>query len=234
MEKENLPNIKVVIPAFNEEASIGKVVYDIPKDWVTEIIVVSNNSSDQTEVNAEKAGATVLVENRKGYGWACLKGIAHAVKGKAEIIIFLDGDYSDYPQQLPEVVSPILNHGMDLVIGSRALGEREPKSMTIPQVFGNWLATRLMRIFYGIKFTDLGPFRAIKTSALEKLKMQDKTYGWTIEMQIKAAQHKLKCTEVPVNYKNRIGTSKVSGTVKGTIMAGYKIIFAIFKYKFNK
>lgn len=234
MEKENLPSIKVVIPAFNEEASIGKVVDDIPKDWVTEIIVVSNNSSDQTEFNAKKAGATVLVENRKGYGWACLKGIAHAVKGKAEIIIFLDGDYSDYPQQLPEVVSPILNDGMDLVIGSRALGEREPKSMTIPQVFGNWLATRLMRIFYGIKFTDLGPFRAIKTSALENLKMQDKTYGWTIEMQIKAAQHKLKCTEVPVNYKNRIGTSKVSGTVKGTIMAGYKIIFAIFKYKFNK
>lgn len=234
MEKENLPNIKVVIPAFNEEASIGKVVDDIPKDWVTEIIVVSNNSSDQTEINSKKAGATVLVENRKGYGWACLKGIAHAIKGKAEIIVFLDGDYSDYPQQLPEVVSPILNDGMDLVIGSRALGDREPKSMTIPQVFGNWLATRLMRIFYGIKFTDLGPFRAIKTSALEKLKMQDKTYGWTIEMQIKAAQNKLKCTEVPVNYKNRIGTSKVSGTVKGTIMAGYKIIFAIFKYKFNK
>lgn len=234
MEKENLPNIKVVIPAFNEEASIGKVVDDIPKDWVTEIIVVSNNSSDQTEINAKKAGATVLVENRKGYGWACLKGINHAIKGKAEIIVFLDGDYSDYPQQLPEVVSPILNDGMDLVIGSRALGEREPKSMTIPQVFGNWLATRLMRIFYGIKFTDLGPFRAIKTNALEKLKMQDKTYGWTIEMQIKAAQHKLKCTEVSVNYKNRIGTSKVSGTVKGTIMAGYKIIFAIFKYKFNK
>lgn len=234
MEKENLPNIKIVIPAFNEEASIGKVVDDIPKDWVTEIIVVSNNSSDKTEVNAKKAGATVLVENRKGYGWACLKGIAYAIKGKAEIIVFLDGDYSDYPQQLPEVVSPILNDGIDLVIGSRALGERDPKSMTIPQIFGNWLATRLMRIFYGIKFTDLGPFRAIKTNALEKLKMQDKTYGWTIEMQIKAAQNKLKCTEVPVNYKNRIGTSKVSGTVKGTIMAGYKIIFAIFKYKFNK
>lgn len=234
MEKENLPNIKIVIPAFNEEASIGKVVDDIPKDWVTEIIVVSNNSSDHTEVNAKKAGATVLVENRKGYGWACLKGIAYAIKGKAEIIVFLDGDYSDYPQQLPEVVSPILNDGIDLVIGSRALGERDPKSMTIPQIFGNWLATRLMRIFYGIKFTDLGPFRAIKTNALEKLKMQDKTYGWTIEMQIKAAQNKLKCTEVPVNYKNRIGTSKVSGTVKGTIMAGYKIIFAIFKYKFNK
>jgi glycosyltransferase involved in cell wall biosynthesis len=227
-----IPNIKVVIPAFNEEESIAKVIRDIPKDLVSEVVVVSNGSNDSTKINAERAGATVLEEDRKGYGWACLKGITHAKSNGAEIIVFLDGDYSDYPEQMNEVVQPILENKADLVIGSRALGEKEQGSMTIPQVFGNWLATRLMRVFYSIKFTDLGPFRAITVEGLDQLNMQDKTYGWTIEMQIRAAQHKLRCTEVPVNYKNRIGKSKVSGTVKGTIMAGYKIIFAIIKYKF--
>jgi glycosyltransferase involved in cell wall biosynthesis len=226
------PNIKVVIPAFNEEQSIAKVIQDIPKDIVSEIIVVNNASNDATQINAEKAGATVLYEEKRGYGWACLTGIDHAIKNAAEIIVFLDGDYSDYPSQMLDVLAPILKDKADLVIGSRALGNKEKGSMTIPQIFGNWLATKLMRVFYGIRFTDLGPFRAITVESLERLNMQDKTYGWTIEMQIRAAQKKLRCSEVPVDYKNRIGKSKVSGTVKGTIMAGYKIIFAIIKYKF--
>ena len=226
-------NIFVVIPAFNEALSIAKVIKDIPKEWVEEIIVVDNNSTDNTDKIAQKAGAIVLKETNKGYGYACLKGIEYAINQGAEILVFMDGDYADYPEELPKIVKPILSKKMDLVIGSRALGEKEKKSMTIPQVFGNWLATRLMCVFYGIKFTDLGPFRAITVPAFDKLKMNDKTYGWTIEMQIKAAKHHLKTTEVPVNYKARIGKSKVSGTIKGTVMAGYKILFAILKYKFT-
>lgn len=230
---ENL-HISVVIPAFNEEKSIPLVIKDIPKEWIDEVIVVSNNSTDKTDEVAQEAGATVLRENRKGYGWACLLGIEYAVNQKSDIIIFLDGDYSDYPQQIPEVLAPILINNVDLVIGSRALGVREKGSMTFPQIFGNWLATYMMRVFYGVKYTDLGPFRAIKVDKLLSLNMSDKTYGWTIEMQIKAAKNKLTYAEVPVNYKNRIGKSKVSGTVKGTIMAGIKIIGAVFKYKFLK
>lgn len=230
---ENL-RISVVIPAFNEEKSIPLVIKDIPKEWVDEVIVVSNNSTDKTDEVAKEAGATVLRENRKGYGWACLLGIEYAVNQESDIIVFLDGDYSDYPQQIPEVLAPILIDNIDLVIGSRALGVREKGSMTFPQMFGNWLATNMMRIFYGVKYTDLGPFRAIKVDKLLSLNMSDKTYGWTIEMQIKAAKNKFRYAEVPVNYKNRIGKSKVSGTVKGTIMAGIKIIGAIFKYKFEK
>lgn len=222
----------VVIPAFNEEKSIAKVIKDIPSTIVSAVIVTNNNSTDNTSKIAEEAGAIVLDENRKGYGWACLKGIAKAKQLGADIIIFLDGDYSDHPEQLPEVIAPILKDEADLVIGSRALGKKEKGSLTPQQVFGNWLATRLMRIFYGVKYTDLGPFRAITVNGLDKLDMQDKTYGWTIEMQIRAAQHNLRSIEVPVDYRKRIGVSKVSGTVKGTIMAGYKIIFAILKYKF--
>lgn len=225
-------NICVVIPAFNEELSIGKVVDAIPKDLIKHVIVVNNNSTDNTRTIAENAGAIVLDENRKGYGWACLKGIAKAEELKADIIAFMDGDFSDYPEELINVVNPIINNDMDMVIGSRVLGKREKGSLTPQQVFGNWLATKLIRIFYGARFTDLGPFRAIKTDALKQLKMADKTYGWTIEMQIKASKQKLKFCEVPVNYKKRIGVSKVSGTVKGTVLAGIKIIFAVFKYRF--
>ncbi len=224
--------IIVVVPAFNEEESISKVIDAIPKNIISDVIVTNNNSTDNTANVAAKAGAIVLDEDRKGYGWACLKGIAKAKELGATIIVFLDGDYSDHPEQLPELIAPILKNEADLVIGSRVLGKREKGSLTPQQVFGNWLATKLMHIFYGVKYTDLGPFRAITVEGLEKLKMQDKTYGWTIEMQIRAAQHKLRSTEVPVDYRNRIGVSKVSGTVKGTIMAGYKIIFAILKYKF--
>lgn len=226
--------IKVIIPAFNEEASIGKVISEIP-DLVSEIIVVSNNSSDQTETVAKMAGATVLREPQKGYGYACLKGLGYIASQeiKPDIVVFLDGDYSDYPQDLHKIVTPIINNNMDLVIGSRVKRWREKGSMTFPQIFGNWLATSLMTLFFNAKFTDLGPFRAIKYEKLLALQMQDKTYGWTVEMQLKAIKQKLTYIEVPVHYKNRIGTSKVSGTFKGAIFAGVKILGWIFKYSFK-
>jgi len=224
--------IVVVIPAFNEENSVGNVVRDIPKDWVEEIIVVDNNSSDETAQSARAEGATVLREPKQGYGAACLKGLAYVkeMKDLPEIVVFLDADYSDYPEELPSLVKPILDSDMDLVIGSRALGKREKGSMTFPQIFGNWLATSLLKLFYGVRFSDLGPFRAIRYSALQEIGMVDTNYGWTVEMQLKAAKLKMKCTEVPVTYRNRIGVSKVSGTVKGAFGAGYKILYTIFKY----
>ena len=227
--------IKVIIPAFNEEASIGKVIAKIP-GFVSEIIVVSNRSTDQTEQVARNAGATVLSEPRKGYGYACLKGMEHiaAQPEKPEIVVFLDGDYSDYPEEMTQIVAPILEKNIDFVIGARVKRFRESGSMTFPQIFGNWLATFLMRLFFGSRFTDLGPFRAIKYEKLLALKMEDKTYGWTVEMQLKALKKKYTYTEVPVRYKNRIGTSKVSGTVKGAVMAGIKILGWIFKYSFKK
>ncbi|MGB0523132.1 MAG: glycosyltransferase family 2 protein [Flammeovirgaceae bacterium] len=226
------PKIVVIIPAFNEAQSISKVIADIPRDWVAEIIVVDNNSSDQTAEVARQAGATVLAQPIQGYGNACLKGIEYAksLDPTPEIVVFMDGDYSDYPEELPIVVEPIIEQDMDMVIGSRALGNRESGSMTPQQVFGNWLATTLLQLFYGVKYSDLGPFRAIKFDKLLEIGMKDRTYGWTVEMQLKAAKFKLNTCEVPVNYKVRIGFSKVSGTLKGTIMAGYKILWTIFKY----
>lgn len=208
------------------------MVRDIPGKWVKEVIVVNNASTDNTVEVAQRAGATVLNEMTPGYGIACLKGIDYVKSEHAstQILVFLDGDYSDYPEHLPQLVKPIIEDGFDMVIGSRALGRRESGSMTIPQLFGNWLATTLLRLFYGVRFTDLGPFRAIRFDKLMEIGMVDRNYGWTVEMQLKAAKHKLKCTEVPVNYRRRIGVSKVSGTVKGTVMAGYKILYTIFKY----
>ena len=229
------PSIKVIIPAYNEADSIEKVIGDIPT-LVSEIIVVSNNSSDATETIARTAGATVLKENRRGYGYACLKGMDYIseLPSKPDIIVFLDGDYSDYPEQLLEIIKPIIEDKIDFVVGAREKKLREKGSMTGPQIFGNWLATRLMRIFYRSKFTDLGPFRAITYTKLLDLNMQDKTYGWTVEMQLKALRKKYSYVEVPVKYRNRIGHSKVSGTLKGTIFAGIKILGWIFKYSFKK
>lgn len=226
-----MADIKVIIPAVNEGDSIGKVVSGLPKS-VTEIVVVNNGSTDDTVENAQKAGATVLTENQRGYGFACLKGMDYIDKqSKApDIIVFIDGDYSDYPEELDKIVAPILNQNMDFVIGARKKELREAGSMTFPQIFGNELATFLMRLFFRAKFTDLGPFRAIKYDKLKELEMQDKTYGWTVEMQLKALRKKLAYTEVPVRYKRRIGVSKVSGTVKGAIFAGIKILGWIFKY----
>ncbi|MCL6220062.1 glycosyltransferase family 2 protein [Zunongwangia pacifica] len=232
MKKNSI--IKVIIPAYNEADSIAKVIAEIP-NIVDEVIVVSNNSTDDTEKNASAAGATVLQENRKGYGYACLKGMDHIAKQsqKPEIIVFLDGDYSDYPSELTKIIAPIQQKNIDMVIGSRVKKWREEGSMTLPQIFGNWLATTLMHLFFGAKFTDLGPFRAIKYEKLLQLNMEDKTYGWTVEMQLKAIKHDFMYVEVPVHYKNRIGISKVSGTLKGAIFAGVKILGWIFKYSFK-
>ena len=229
-----MTKIKVIIPAFNEANSIANVINDIP-NIVDEVIVVSNNSTDNTEINAKNAGATVLTENQKGYGYACLKGMEYIAKQetKPNIIVFLDGDYSDYPEELTKIVAPILKDDIDFVIGARIKRLREQGSMTPQQVFGNWLATFLMKIMFSAKFTDLGPFRAIKYDKLLALNMKDKTYGWTVEMQLKAIKQKLSYIEIPVKYRNRIGVSKVSGTVKGTIFAGIKILSWIFKYSFK-
>lgn len=225
------PTIYVIIPAFNEARSIGKVVAEIPKDFVTEVIVVNNASTDDTTAAARQAGATVLDEPRPGYGNACLRGIAHCQISvpPPEIIVFLDGDLSDFPQEMRALVEPIAADKVDLVIGSRTLGKRERGSLTVQQIFGNWLATKLLRLFFKAKFTDLGPFRAIRFSSLLALEMRDPTYGWTVEMQVKAAKQNIRFMELPVSYRKRIGVSKVSGTVKGTVMAGYKILYTIFK-----
>ncbi|GEO06620.1 glycosyl hydrolase [Adhaeribacter aerolatus] len=229
-----MPRINVIIPAYNEEKSIQKVIRDIPATGIDDIIVVDNNSADNTFAAAAAAGATVLKEPRQGYGQACLTGIAYALNKPAshqpDVIVFLDGDYSDHPEELPQLVKPILENKADLVIGSRALGNRQQGAMTPQQIFGNWLATTLLKYLYGAHFTDLGPFRAIRTDKLVQLGMADRNYGWTVEMQVKAAKQKLRCVEVPVTYRKRIGFSKISGTVKGTFMAGYKIILTIFRY----
>jgi glycosyltransferase involved in cell wall biosynthesis len=225
------PIIDVIIPAYNEEKSIPKVIAEIP-DFVRHIVVANNNSTDQTQQVAEAAGAKVVFEPQKGYGKACLTAMDWIKKQEIQpdIVVFLDGDYSDYPEEMSDLVQPILEGKAELVIGSRALGMREKGSMTLPQVFGNWLATTMMKYMQGAKFSDLGPFRAIVWKKLLDLNMVDQNFGWTIEMQIKAHKAGLRYTEVPVNYRKRIGVSKVSGTVKGVIGAGYKIIFTIFKY----
>jgi glycosyltransferase involved in cell wall biosynthesis len=230
-----MKNIKVIIPAYNEEKAIGYVIQDIPSS-VSEVIVISNNSTDDTIQVAKNAGATVLSESRKGYGYACLKGMEYIaqLETKPDIIVFLDGDYSDYPQELTQIIAPIIKDDIDFVIGARVARFREKQSMTPQQVFGNWLATTLMKSFFNATFTDLGPFRAIKYEKLVALNMEDKTYGWTVEMQLKVLKQKMSYVEIPVHYKNRIGISKVSGTVKGTIMAGIKIIGWIFKYTFKQ
>lgn len=224
--------VSIIIPAFNEENGIGEVIREIPRELVTEIVVVNNASTDDTEKIARTEGATVLREPTPGYGRACLKGIDYLKQADLhpDIVVFLDADHSDYPEEMRELIRPIEEGTADLVIGSRALGKKELGSMTPQQVFGNWLATRLLRILYGVRFTDLGPFRAIRFDKLLELDMQDKTYGWTVEMQLKAAKMGFRCMEVPVRYRRRIGFSKISGTVKGTVMAGYKIITTIFKY----
>jgi len=226
--------IKVIIPAYNEADSIAHVIKDIP-DIVDEVIVVNNNSTDNTEINAKNAGAKVLSELQKGYGYACLKGMAYISEQetKPDIVVFLDGDYSDYPEELTKVVNPIIKDNIDFVIGARVKRLREQGSMTPQQIFGNWLATFLMKLLFSAKFTDLGPFRAIKYDKLLALNMEDKTYGWTVEMQLKALKQKLSYVEVPMTYRNRIGVSKVSGTLKGSIFAGVKILSWIFKYSFK-
>lgn len=216
--------IGVIIPALNEEGAIGKVIEAVP-DWVDYIVVADNGSRDRTSEVARNSGARVVLEDERGYGAACLAGLQ--ALPSSDIIVFLDGDYSDYPEDMEQLVAPILKGGADLVIGSRVLGGAERGSLTPQQVFGNWLATRLIRLFWGARFSDLGPFRAIREDALRTLAMEDRDFGWTVEMQVKAAKAGLKCAEVPVRYRQRIGVSKVSGTLSGTIKAGTKILSVI-------
>ena len=226
--------VNVIIPALNESAAISKVIGDIP-DFVQEIIVVDNGSTDTTAEMAKNAGATVLLESKKGYGHACLKALDYLKNSdqKTDIVVFLDGDYSDYPEQMSDIITPITDNNMDFVLGSRKKNLSEKGAMQPQQRFGNWLATRLMTLFFNSKFTDLGPFRAIKYEVLISLDMRDLTYGWTVEMQLKILKQKFAYCEIPAKYRNRIGVSKVSGTLKGTIFAGVKILSWIFKYSFK-
>ncbi len=225
------PVVDVIIPVYNEAESIGKVIEDIPMQSIRHVIVCNNGSTDLTAEVAAKKGAIVVYEPNKGYGNACLKGMEYIAlqKEKPDIIVFIDGDYSDFPQEMSELIRPIHENSMDLVIGSREKGVKENGAMMPQQIFGNWLATTLIKIIYNYHFTDLGPFRAIKYDQLVAMQMADKTYGWTVEMQVKASKMKMKTVEVPVSYRKRIGESKVSGTIKGTILAGYKILWTIFK-----
>jgi glycosyltransferase involved in cell wall biosynthesis len=227
----NPPIIDVIIPAYNEEQSISKVIVEIP-DFVRHVVVADNNSTDRTGEAARSKGAVVVFEPQKGYGKACLAAMdwIKSQDMQPDIVVFLDGDYSDYPEEMRELLLPLLDENVDMVIGSRALGQRESGSMTLPQVFGNWLATNMMKHIQGARFSDLGPFRAIVWEKLLRLNMQDQNFGWTIEMQIKAHKAGLRYTEIPVNYRKRIGVSKVSGTIKGVLGAGYKIILTIFRY----
>lgn len=222
----------VIIPAYNEEESIPKVINDIPKDIVDEIIVVNNNSTDGTSKAAADSGATVLRETFRGYGAACLTGIEYCNKKDVELIIFLDGDYSDYPEEMRLLVEKI-NHGYDFVLGSRVSGKRERGALPLQSQVGSIIAGFLINFFWKVKYTDLGPFRAIKADKLRELNMQDKWFGWTVEMQIKAAIHNLKITEIPVSYRKRIGKSKVTGTLRGTVMASYIILKTIFYFAFR-
>jgi glycosyltransferase involved in cell wall biosynthesis len=218
----------IVIPAFNEAQSIGLVLDEIPMAHVAEVVVVDNGSTDDTSRVAKAHGATVVVEPRPGYGSACLKGI-ETLADSVDIVVILDGDHSDYPQDLDGILEPILNDRADFVIGSRVAGA-ESGSLQWNQRFGNALACNLIRWLYDTRFTDMGPFRALRRECLERLHMRDLTYGWNAEMQVKALIEQLRIAEVPVRYRPRIGQSKISGTVKGTVLAGWKIIGTILKY----
>ena len=221
------PAIAVVIPALDEEQAIGKVLREIP-EGASQVVVVDNGSRDRTAEVARGLGAEVVAEPRRGYGQACLTGIAQL--DRPDIVVFLDGDYSDYPEEMSTLVAPLLTGEADMVIGSRTLGQRE-KGALLPQArFGNWLSTLLIRLLFGVSFTDLGPFRALRFDALQRLAMQDRDFGWTVEMQVKAARLGLRAVEVPVRYRRRIGTSKITGTLSGTLRAGHKILWTIFRY----
>lgn len=217
--------IGCVIPAHNEEGAIAKVVAAIPH-WVDEIIVVDNASTDRTAAVAAAAGARVVPERERGYGSACLAGIAQ-LPSAIDVVVFVDGDNSDHPEDMADIVDPVATGRADLVIGSRARGVVEAGALTPQQRFGNWLATTLIKLIWRMDFTDLGPFRAIDRAALSRLAMGDRAYGWTVEMQIKAARQGLRCLEVPVRYRRRIGISKISGTMRGSVMAGTTILSII-------
>jgi len=227
-------SIWVVIPVRNEESSLPLVLRELPP--VSRIVVADNGSTDNSRQVAEDFGAQVVYEPQPGYGKACLAGLAEisrridAGETAPEIVVFIDGDYSDFPEYLTQLVEPILNGSQDFVLGSRLMGEREPGAMPPQSIYGNMLACGLMLLFWGTRYTDLGPFRAVSWRALESLRMEDQNFGWTVEMQIKAAIAKLRILELPVPYRKRVGVSKISGTISGTFRAGYKILWTIGKY----
>lgn len=224
--------VSVIIPALNEEGSIGAVLDHIPKDLAGDVIVVDNGSTDNTAAIASAKGARVFSEPRRGYGYACLRGIAELQS--PDVVAFLDADFSDFPEEMTLLTEPILSDQADLVIGSRILGKREKNALPPHAAFGNHLASFLIRLFFGFRYTDLGPFRAIRYSSLRQLKMEDRTWGWTVEMQVKAVREHLRIREVPVSYRKRIGQSKISGTLIGSIKAGYKILWTILKYRLKR
>ncbi len=222
------PKISVIIPAYNEEESLPHVLTDLPRDRLHQIIVVDNRSTDRTAEVARENGATVVYEKRQGYGQACLSGMD--ALDAPDIVVFLDGDYSDYPEEIDLLLEPILKDEADFIVGSRMI-LKESRNALLPQArYGNQLAVFLIRLFFGHRFTDLGPFRAIRYESLQAIGRRDKDFGWTVEMQIKAVQKGLRIREVPVRYRMRIGVSKITGTVSGTFKAGTKIIYTIFKY----
>lgn len=224
--------VDFLIPAHNEEDALPHVVREIPQSITRRIVVVDNASTDQTAEVGKGLGCDIVYCAQPGYGAACLAGMAHIAQDPPDILIFLDGDYSDYPEQATEMVECLEKDCLDFVLGSRTLGQAQRGSLNFAQRFGNGLATGLMRLFWGTRYTDLGPFRAIRWEALQRLGMCDTNFGWTIEMQIKAHMAGLRTREIPANYRQRIGTSKISGTLNGVIRAGYKILFTIFKYRF--
>jgi len=224
-----VPSVAVLIPALNEEKAIAKVLAAIPPGLAGEVVVVDNGSTDRTAEVARRQGARVVGEPRRGYGQACQSGLA--ALAPAEIVVFLDGDFSDFPEEMPALLAPILKNEADLVIGSRVLGRPERGALLPQQRLGNALATWLIRLLFGVRYTDLGPFRAIRADSLARLRMQDRSYGWTVEMQVKAARAGLRVAEVPVRYRRRVGVSKISGTLAGTCKAGYRIITTILRYR---
>lgn len=228
-----MPSIDVVIPALNEERALPYVLRDIPRPPVRRVVVADNGSTDATAALAAEQGAEVVHEPERGYGAACLRALAHLSADPPDIVVFLDGDYSDHPNELPSVVAPILDGEAELVIGSRATGRSERGALSPQQRVGNAVASVALRAFYGVRYTDLGPFRAIRWDTLRSLGMRDRNYGWTVEMQIKAAQRNVPYREVPVSYRQRIGVSKVSGTVRGSVSAGAKILWLLGRYAWS-
>ena len=221
--------ISVVIPALNEQEVIARAVAAIPRELVSEVIVVDNGSTDRTAEEAQRAGARVVIEPARGYGRACRRGV-DSVSADCDIIVQMDADLSDDPGEMPLLVGPLIEQGYDLVLGSRIMGSREEKSMTAAQLFGSRLASFMIRLIYGVRYTDMGPFRAITRSALARLDLREQTYGWSIEMQTKAAARGLRVKEVPVSWRNRAaGESKVAGTITGSVRAGFRIVWTILR-----
>lgn len=227
------PRVDVIIPALNEQDALPLVLRDIPRALVRRVVVADNGSTDDTALRAGENGAEVVFEPERGYGAACLKALAHLAPDPPDVVVFLDGDYSDHADEITLVVDPIARGEADLVIGSRARGQRERGALSAQQQVGNVIACSALRLFYGVRYSDLGPFRAIRWETLRHLQMVDRNYGWTVEMQIKAARAGVAYCEVPVSYRRRVGVSKVSGTLRGSVGAGVKILWLLGRYAWS-